>query len=135
MTSKFGNLLIGVDGGAGGGVGTPLRTGYVRGFYGPGRPATPDAAARAAPYARAMTVTTEFKVRRYRDARRPVEQSARSKRRAHTSGRPTDTASDPREVAARPRLETGARPDPGTEPRYMWQAIGGAYDHLRPRSK
>ena len=115
-------------------VRTSPRSGCIRGFYGPGRPATPDGAAGAAPYARVMTTTAEPEMRRHRAPSLPVEQSARSKRRAHTRGRPTDTASHPRGAAASSRLDTDAPPDPGTEPRYTWQAMGARYDHLRPAS-
>jgi len=74
-------------------------------------------------------------MRRHRAPSLPVEQSARSKRRAHTRGRPTDTASHPRGVAGPSRPDPDAPPDPGTKPTYMWQAIGARYDHLRPASK
>jgi hypothetical protein len=116
--------------GAGAAPSTAWRAGATRltgGFYGPGRPAIPDALTRAAAYARNMPVTTESD-RRQRSASALAEHFPRSKRGSLPRVRSTDTPRHPRAVAGPSPPATAAAP--GTEPPFLWQGYGATYDLL-----
>lgn len=111
---------------------TAPRTACVGGFYGPGRPASPDAVTCGAPYARSMTGTTEIN---HRAKSLTVARSARSTRRAVPRVRPKDSAGHQHAIAGPSHVVGTASPDRGTKPPFWWQGVGATYDYLPSASK
>jgi len=93
--------------------------GEAAGFYGPGRPATPDVGRQAVAYARRVRSISIMQPAR---ARSPAVSGRRTgssgKSRSRARSRATCTSSDKptRVICARPR--------------YAWQGMGARYDHL-----
>lgn len=113
-------------------VRTAPRTACVGGFYGPGRPPSPDAVTRGAPYGCPMAVTTKTD---YRAKSLTVERSARTKRRAVPRVRPKDSAGHQHAIAGPSHVAGTSSPDRGTKPPFWWQGVGATYDYLPSASK